>query len=320
VVIAPRHNVIVRLCSINSCFSHPQESCGSSRRGGILEDNFFNRFEERPSPFGQNVVAWGKLCARTGAKLYIWDYTTDFNFYLTPYPNLHTLADNYQFYVKNGVRGTFQQGYNEPGGGSSNGEFAELRVYLMAKLLWNPNASADRIIGEFMAAYYGQAAPMIREYLDACTRKGIDTIHQSAFGRPEQWIYFRPLEWMHLDKVFDSAEEIVADSPAQLANVKRTRISLRCCKANMLQGEFMFLNPCRLKENKRLFHDIVMSGINAMGGSPIYEPYDDYVWAHRPYDWAGMTHWIDFVDESKLTPLDLAAYRAHDPAACEFCG
>ena len=121
-VIYTRSNVIIRLCSINSCFSHPQEICGGSRRGGLLEDNVFNRFE---------------------------------------------------------------------GGSNSNGEFAELRVYLMAKLLWNPKANAEHIIDEFIAAYCGKAAPMIREYLDARTRKGIDTIHQSAFGRPEQWLYHR---------------------------------------------------------------------------------------------------------------------------------
>jgi len=317
--IYPESNVIIRLCSINSCFSHPQETCGSSRRGGILEDNFLNRFEDRPSPFGGNVVEWGKLCAEKGAKLYIWDYTTDFNFYPNPFPNLHTLAPNYQFYIKNGVRGTFQQGYLEPGGSASNGEFAELRVYLMAKLLWNPDLNAEHIIDEFMAAYYGAGAPQIREYLDTITRKGIDTIHQSAFGRPEQWVYFRPLEWRKMDQVFDTAQERTADSPYHLANVKRTRISFRCYKANMMQGEFSFANPCRLTENKRLFHDIVMSGINAIGGMPLVEPYSTYVWAHRPFDWAGMGAWIDFIDDDKLIPLDLAAYRAHDPATCEFC-
>jgi len=318
-VIVPRSNVIVRLCSINSCFSHPQETCGGSRRGGLLEDNIFNRFEARPSPFGQNVVEWGKLCADGGAKLYIWDYTTEFNFYPATFPNLHTLADNYQFYIKNGVRGTFQQGYNEPGGSGSNGEFAELRVYLMAKLLWNPKANASHIIDEFMAVYYGAGAPMVREYLDICTRKGMDNYHQSAFGRPEQWLYFRTGERKKIDRLFDSAEQAAAGSPFHLANVRRTRISFRCYKANMLQGEFMLFNPCRLHNSKQLFHDIVMSGINAIGGMPIVEPYDTYVWLHRPFDWAGMGAWIDFIDDERVIPLDLAAYRAHDRAACKYC-
>jgi len=318
-VIYPRGNVIVRLCSINSCFSHPQETCGSSRRGGLFEDNIFNRFEERPSLFGQNVVEWGKLCAVEGAKLYIWDYTTNFNFYPAAFPNLHTFAVNFQFYIKNGVRGTFQQGYLEPGGSSSNGEFAELRVYLMAKLLWNPWANANHIIDEFMAAYYGAGAPMVWEYLDLCTRKGMDNYHQSAFGRPEQWLYFRAAERMKIDKLFDRAEQVTAGNLYHLANVRRTRISFRCYKANMLQGEFAFWNPFRLRNNKQLFHDIVMLGINAIGGMPIVEPYDTYVWMHRPFDWAGMGAWIDFIDDDRVIPLDLTAYRAHERTTCEFC-
>jgi len=317
--IAPRRNVIVRLCSINCCFSHPLEECGESRRGSLLEDNVFNRFEERPSQFGEHVVGWGKLCAETGAKLYIWDYTTDFNFYPATYPNLHTFTANFQFYIENGVRGTFQQGYLEPGGSASNGEFAELRAYLLAKLLWNPKEDAGHIIDEFLAAYYGAAAPMIREYLDICTRKGIDNYHQSAFGRPEQWLYFKPSEVKKVDALWDKAEKAANGSAYQLANVKRSRISFRCYKANMMQGEFALTNPRRLQNSKQLFHDIVMSGINALGGMPIVEPYDLYIWLHRPFDWAGMGAWIDFIDDEKVVPLDLAAYRAHDKAGCEFC-
>jgi len=174
--------------------------------------------------------------------------------------------------------------------------------------------NAEHIINEFMEAYYGAAAPQIKEFLDASTRKGIDTIHQSAFGRPEQWIYFTPVELRNLKKLFDRAEENVADDPAALANVKLTRIALRCYEANMMQGDFSLCNPFRLKNSKELFHDIVMSGIDAMGGMPIVEPYDTYIWLHRPFDWAGMGAWIDFIDMGKVVPLDLAAYRAEHAA------
>lgn len=67
-VTRPRHNVCVRLCSIEACFAHSFESC---------TDRSFLR----------DLTAWGEVCDR----VYIWDYTTCFAHYPTPHPNWHAL-------------------------------------------------------------------------------------------------------------------------------------------------------------------------------------------------------------------------------------
>ncbi len=297
--IVPRDNVIVRLCSIGSCFCHPIDKCGHSKGDGLLET-----YQEKPSTFAKDIEDWAKICN----KLYVWDYTTNFKTYSMPFPNLQVLANNIQFFIKNNVVGLFEQGNYD---GGKNGEFGELRAYLLTKLMWTPTANVDHLMKEFMGAYYGeQSAPYVREYLDLITRKTIDTSHLFIFNRPEQNTNFTTAELKKFDALWDKAEEN-AGSETQLRNIQCSRLSLRHYKANMVKCEFSLFNPNRVQENKKLFEDSVMLGMNRLKETePMYEPYDAYVWTLRPIEWADPLAWVLFVQEDKVAPLDLAAYRA----------
>ena len=134
----PRPNVIVRLCSIECSFCKP------------LAD-------ERNKKFRDDIVGWSKICNR----LYIWDYTTNFRHYILPHPNLRVLGPNVKFFVDHSVKGIFEQGAYT----SSGAEMAELRAWVLAKLLWNPALDGHKLIDEFLAGYYGPASPHIKDYL-----------------------------------------------------------------------------------------------------------------------------------------------------------
>lgn len=135
----PRPNVIVRLCSIECSFSTP------------LAD-------ERNKKFRDDIVGWSKICNR----LYIWDYTTNFRHYIMPHPNLRVLGPNVKFFVDHSVKGIFEQGAY-----TSNGaEMAELRAWVLAKLLWDPTLDGQTVIGEFIEGYYGPASIHIKNYLE----------------------------------------------------------------------------------------------------------------------------------------------------------
>jgi hypothetical protein len=140
--LTPRHNVIVRLCSIECDFAHPLET-GS---------------HPESVSFRQDILDWSRLTDR----LYVWDYVTDFRHYLLPFPNLEVLGPNIRFFVENGVRGIFEEGNYAIGGG---GELADLRAYLIGRLLWEPEQDTQPLIDEFTEAYYGKAAPYIQAYL-----------------------------------------------------------------------------------------------------------------------------------------------------------
>lgn len=191
--IRPRHNVIIRLCSIECCFSHPQEEC------------------ERNQAFVEDIKAWAQICNR----IYIWDYITEFGHYISPFPNLYVLQPNIRFFLSYGVKGLFEQG---PG---TTSELAELRAYLVSKLLWNPDIDVDATIDDFLQGYYGAAsAPYLRTYIDLVNRKAREGDYHFHIWTPLKRRFFTP-------DLLNQATELLQQAEAHAENdVFRRRIQL----------------------------------------------------------------------------------------------
>jgi hypothetical protein len=184
----PHPNVNIRLCSIECCFAHSLESCPAPENQRFVAD----------------IVAWQPIAPR----LDIWDYTTNFANYQQPFPNFDALQGNVRLFVKHGVRGLFEQGNYSPGG---HGELEPLRSYVLAKLLWNPEADVKRHVAEFLEGYYGTAAePMGRfvELMQAQVR-GKD-VHAHIFEPPTS-AYLGDEFLSQAAAVLDEAESEAAD-------------------------------------------------------------------------------------------------------------
>ena len=138
--IKPAKNVSVCLCSIEC------------NRGQSIEDGC--------TDFARDVRAWSALTSH----LMIWDYVVQFRSYVSPFPNWHTLQPNLQFFRQNGVNMVFEQG-----SGRDCSEFSDMRAYLLAKLMWNPQANMDSILTDFGDGYYGSARPAIWAYIHRLT-------------------------------------------------------------------------------------------------------------------------------------------------------
>jgi hypothetical protein len=201
----PRHakplpNVIVRLCSIECDFSQPLTA-------------------ESNRAFADDIVGWSKVCQR----LYIWDYTTNFAHYIQPHPNLRVLGPNVRFFVGNGVKGIFEQGAYT----SLGAEFAELKAWVLAKVLWKPQLDGQKLVDEFVRGYYGAAAPLIGQY--------IALIHDEAEAKKTNLTCFSSVnaEFLNLEllgkaeALFVQAEAAVQDDPALLQRVQVARLPVR---------------------------------------------------------------------------------------------
>ena len=162
--IVPRDNVIIRLCSIECCFCHPLD-----------DPNCPHNVE-----FKKDIEEWAAICNN----LYIWDYTTDFLCYLSPFPNFAVLQKNVKFFKDHHVIGMFEQGNYQ----SLSGEFGELRGYLLAKLLWNPDMTEEEyyaLMDEFLRDYYGAGWQYIREYIDVTSKKAAER-HLFIYDTPNR--------------------------------------------------------------------------------------------------------------------------------------
>jgi hypothetical protein len=140
--VRPRRNVAVCLCSYECSFTVP-----------FTESEHVNTRK-----FCDDLKGWGAMCRN----LFIYNYAVNFRNYLSPFPNVYTIAPNYKLFLENGARWI----YDQADGNGYHGEFAELKCYLQSKLMWNPDRDVEPLIDRFMAAYYGAAAPKVRQYFN----------------------------------------------------------------------------------------------------------------------------------------------------------
>jgi hypothetical protein len=195
----PRPNVIVRLCSIECNFREPLDHPSNAA-------------------FADDIRGWSKLCQR----LYIWDYTTDFAHYIQPHPNWFTLDANLRFFHANGVRGVFEQGAYQ----SHGSELAEMRAWVLAQLLWNPQQDGRALTHEFLAGYYGpDAAPHLRRYLDLMheASKGHNLTCYSGTDAP--FLRFKPLA--EAERLWQEAERTVAGDEELRTRVRLGHLPVR---------------------------------------------------------------------------------------------
>jgi len=194
--VRPRHNVMPCLCTIECDFSQPLAT-------GTYQEN---------RDFVSDIRGWAAISKR----LYIWDYTTNFRYYTAPTPNVLTLQANVQFFRENGVEYLFEQGAFQ----GRHADFAELKAWLLAKWLWNPDLPLEPLLQDFFAGYYGVAAPLIRTYFDE--------LHSFHPAQRKPWrIYDEitdpviPDDFVERSRqLWEEAEAAVADDAAISYNVR----------------------------------------------------------------------------------------------------
>lgn len=211
------HNVIVEVCPLNLNQQTPLPETNSRLAKQLRAD----------------LDGWVRLCAPGNVKFC--QYSINYSHLYQPHPNLHIFKPNMQYFADHGAGHFYDCGsYRSPGT-----EFAELRAYLIAKLAWNPEADADQLIEEFVAGYYGPAAPPILEYIHAL-RKHITSrppMHLSAYANPDDGQITRELLAFGEAKM-EEAERLVANDPVLRRRVLITRLPIRYGQIMLALSDF----------------------------------------------------------------------------------
>jgi hypothetical protein len=197
--IKPASNVLITLCSIECDRSAP--------------------IRDKCSDFADDLIDWGNI----SDNIRIWDYTTQFTNFLAPFPNLHTLQPNIQLFRDNNAQWVFEQHSHHPS------ELFELRSFLTAKLLWQPDANQDSLVDTFLNAYYLEAAPLVKNYIERVHAEINKTpdFFLFLYGDPSQAFgsFLRPELLKQYDAWFNSAEQAVATTPHVLQRIRTARLS-----------------------------------------------------------------------------------------------
>ncbi len=213
--VMPEPNVIVRLCNIE---------CARNKPFSVLAEN-----PDSPagptspaSEFLMNIREWSAICNR----LYLWDYCTNFNNYLQPFPDIYNMAENIRFYRDCGIQGVLEQGNFSYGGGAA---LDDLKSYVISKLLWNPDEDVSMLIREFTDGVYGQAGEAMRAYIDRMSEAVSGDIPMHIFDRPSA-AYLTDELLDECAQIFDRAEE-AAENETVRERVRRERLSIEFTKA-----------------------------------------------------------------------------------------
>ena len=102
--------------------------------------------------FQEMIRAWRDVKAR----VFIWDYTTDYVHYLVPMANWPVVAENTRFNIRNGATGIMYE--------SELNDIDEMRAWVWAKQLWSPELDTKTLMKDFVFGYYKGSGEPIWEY------------------------------------------------------------------------------------------------------------------------------------------------------------
>ena len=171
----------------------------------------------RNEQMGKDIAGWNDI-AKT---ILLWDHVTNFHGYIQPTPNIYPIGESIQWLagMKN-IFGYFAEGsWNTP-----SAEFASLRVWLMARMLWDPKTDVQAAVAEYCDAYFGPAGKSIKAY--------IDLMHAEA-ARTKAAVWEKTnvdsplLNFGFIakaDRLMQQAEAAVANDPVMLRHVRQVRI------------------------------------------------------------------------------------------------
>lgn len=187
-----------------------------------IELNRSKAIEQDPQSqsFVKDIEDWGKI----SNNIFLWDYTVDFAHSVTPFPNLHVLQPNIQFFTKNGALVHFQQTNTAMGH-----EMSQLKAYMLARLLWNPNVNIDSVKSVFLNNYFEKAEPFIAQYLDRIEKELISSNEWlDIYGPPvnHEKSFLSAANMAYFNQLFDDAEKSVANDYAILQRVKVARLPI----------------------------------------------------------------------------------------------
>lgn len=199
--VVPHEKLYLRYAPIERCFLHEfyDETCSINKT---------------------YAKAWQGWCNIT-EQLMVWDYRINYTNYFPFFDNWSSLPNEYKEYHDKGVINIMGQ-YNT---GSNLASMTDLACYLNAKLMWNVNEDANKLIDDFMNGFYKEGAEYMKQYLTLMRmhiashefekeQKG-EEFHMGMYDK--QNYYFTSVTWKKnvlekamslLNKAYNSYEDV----------------------------------------------------------------------------------------------------------------
>ena len=166
--------------------------------------------------FKQTITQWKGITDR----IYVWDYINNFDDYATPYPCLDAFSQRIRYYSTSGVKGLFLNG-----SGRDASAFSDMKTYVLASLMANPDADWRTLCRDFYSKNYPVAGTTLSNYVISLEQA------YSERGRALQWytgVRQSIKDYLDVDAFGRFYSQLQSDA-SQAANPEKARL------ANLLQ-------------------------------------------------------------------------------------
>ncbi len=258
----PRENVQIMLCNIECDRSKPIST----------------NLDKECQQFVKDIQEWNQITDR----IYLWDYTVNFSHTISPFPNLHTLQPNIKFFVNNSATAIFEQSFPMKGH-----EMAELKAYLLAKSLWNPNVNTEALQDYFLDHYFGDAAPWIQKYIQKLKTVLLESNQKLGVYQHPSVLSGNVLAPKHIAQYlsyFEEAEKAVHNQPTLLNRVKIAKLPIQYAIMETMKNndQYEFASKSSMDQRLKEFYQVCkqnnITNLNENGVSPLnYEPDNIFV-------------------------------------------
>lgn len=165
---------------------------------------------------GEDLERWNVIAKH----VLVWDHITNFAGYLQPTPNILPIGNTVKWLASL----DHVEGYMGEGSFNTRGaEFAALRAWMIARLLWDPNQDPWAIVTEFCEKYYGPASPQVLDYIRLMHDKLAAADDVLSEKTTVDMAMFDADFVSHADALFDRAETAAAGTE-YAAHVRLARL------------------------------------------------------------------------------------------------
>jgi len=163
-----------------------------------IEANFAKPLKDQENLYLlENLKSWQPFTKN----IFLWHYITNFGGYMLPYPDLYALDQDIKTASKiKDINGIFLQGSYS----SLGGEFANLRIWVFSKLLWNPYKNIDSLIKTFCNSYYKEASDDVISYIKNLHQMIKDSDEKLSFKTSINAKYLNENNIAKLDKILQN--------------------------------------------------------------------------------------------------------------------
>jgi hypothetical protein len=231
--IKPRPNVCIRVCDdpgdVLHGMGHP------NNREGL-----------------KTLKDWSKITNH----LRIWDYGVIYTPNLPTPTQLYTAADM-KLFKKLGVEGVFTELENV-----LTTDMWDMKAWMLAKTMEDPNANSGKLVKEFTDGYYGTAGRYVREYLNIINKAlNKRPVYINFGGNPAGYTFLDVKTVSAANAAFDKAESAAAGDPVLLDRVQFARTSLD--RAICLRYRNLYRENSEIPDAKPLTVTPKISGVRA---------------------------------------------------------